>query len=43
MLARQQEIKKITKKLRFLQMLADEARSRSVRAEAALSLAIQCL
>lgn len=37
MLGRQQEIDNITKQLRAQQMLADEARSRSVRAEAALS------
>ena len=43
MLARQQEIESITKQLRAQQMLADEARSRSVRAEAALSQATQRL
>ncbi len=43
MLARQQEIDNITKQLRAQQMLADEARSRSVRAEAALSQAVQRL
>ncbi len=43
MLARQQEIENITKQLRAQQMLADEARSRSVRAEAALSQATQRL
>ncbi|OGB23457.1 MAG: chromosome segregation protein SMC [Burkholderiales bacterium RIFCSPLOWO2_02_FULL_57_36] len=43
MLARQQEIENITKQLRAQQMLADEARSRSVRAEAALSHATQRL
>ncbi|MYM72733.1 chromosome segregation protein SMC [Duganella sp. FT134W] len=37
MLGRQQEIDNITKQLRAQQMLADEARSRSVRADAALS------
>jgi chromosome segregation protein len=37
MLGRQQEIENITKQLRAQQMLADEARSRSVRAEAAVS------
>ncbi|MEV4778046.1 chromosome segregation protein SMC [Burkholderia sp. LMU1-1-1.1] len=37
MLGRQQEIENITKQLRAQQMLADEARARSVRAEAALS------
>ncbi|MYM22532.1 chromosome segregation protein SMC [Duganella sp. FT135W] len=37
MLGRQQEIDNITKQLRAQQMLADEARSRSVRAEAAVS------
>ncbi|SHN11959.1 condensin subunit Smc [Duganella sacchari] len=37
MLGRQQEIDNITKQLRAQQMLADEARARSVRAEAALS------
>jgi chromosome segregation protein len=43
MLARQQEIENITKQLRAQQMLADEAKSRSVRAEAALSHATQRL
>jgi len=43
MLARQQEIENITKQLRAQQMLADEARSRSVRAEAALSQSVQRL
>jgi len=43
MLARQQEIENITKQLRAQQMLADEAKSRSVRAEAALSQAMQRL
>ena len=43
MLARQQEIENITKQLRAQQMLADEAKSRSVRAEAALSQATQRL
>jgi chromosome segregation protein len=37
MLARQQEIDNLTKQLRAQQMLADEARARSVRAEAAVS------
>ncbi|SDF70870.1 MULTISPECIES: chromosome segregation protein SMC [unclassified Duganella] len=37
MLGRQQEIDNITKQLRAQQMLADEARSRSVRAEAAVT------
>ncbi|USX23464.1 chromosome segregation protein SMC [Oxalobacteraceae bacterium OTU3REALA1] len=37
MLGRQQEIENITKQLRAQQMLADEARARSVRAEASLS------
>lgn len=39
MLARQQEIENITKQLRAQQMLADEARSRAVRADAALTQA----
>ena len=39
MLARQQEIDNIGKKLRAQQMLAEEARARAVRAEAALSQA----
>jgi chromosome segregation protein len=43
MLGRQQEIDNITKQLRAQQMLADEARSRSVRADAALSQAMQRL
>ncbi|RZI42288.1 chromosome segregation protein SMC [Herbaspirillum sp. HC18] len=43
MLARQQEIENITKQLRAQQMLADEAKSRAVRAEAALSQAMQRL
>jgi chromosome segregation protein len=43
MLARQQEIENITKQLRAQQMLADEARSRSVRAEAALTQSVQRL
>jgi chromosome segregation protein len=43
MLARQQEIDNITKQLRAQQMLADEAKSRAVRAEAALSQATQRL
>ncbi len=43
MLARQQEIENITKQLRAQQMLADEARTRSVRAEAALSQVTQRL
>ena len=43
MLARQQEIENITKQLRAQHMLADEARTRSVRAEAALSHATQRL
>lgn len=43
MLARQQEIDNITKQLRAQHMLADEARSRAVRAEAALTQAIQRL
>jgi chromosome segregation protein len=43
MLARQQEIENITKQLRAQQMLADEAKSRSVRAEAALSQSVQRL
>ncbi|MES2076285.1 MAG: chromosome segregation protein SMC [Pseudomonadota bacterium] len=37
MLGRQQEIDNLSKQLRAQQMLADEARARSVRAEAALS------
>ena len=43
MLARQQEIENITKQLRAQQMLADEAKSRTVRADAALSQATQRL
>jgi chromosome segregation protein len=43
MLARQQEIENITKQLRAQQMLADEAKTRAVRAEAALSQATQRL
>ncbi|MGS0742770.1 chromosome segregation protein SMC [Glaciimonas sp. GG7] len=43
MLARQQEIENITKQLRAQHMLADEARSRSVRAEAGLTHATQRL
>ncbi|MDO9218025.1 MAG: chromosome segregation protein SMC, partial [Lacisediminimonas sp.] len=43
MLARQQEIENISKQLRAQQMLADEARTRSVRAEAALSHGVQRL
>jgi chromosome segregation protein len=43
MLARQQEIDNITKQLRAQQMLADEAKSRTVRADAALSQATQRL
>jgi chromosome segregation protein len=43
MLARQQEIENITKQLRAQQMLADEAKSRAVRADAALSQATQRL
>ncbi len=43
MLARQQEIENLTKQLRAQQMLADEAKSRAVRAEAALSQATQRL
>ncbi|MDB5838503.1 MAG: smc [Herminiimonas sp.] len=43
MLARQQEIENISKQLRAQQMLADEARTRSVRADAALSHAVQRL
>jgi chromosome segregation protein len=43
MLARQQEIENITKQLRAQHMLADEAKSRTVRAEAALSQATQRL
>ncbi|GGI16567.1 chromosome segregation protein SMC [Oxalicibacterium faecigallinarum] len=43
MLARQQEIENITKQLRAQQMLADEARSRAVRSESALTQATQRL
>ncbi|WP_420475080.1 chromosome segregation protein SMC [Noviherbaspirillum sp. ST9] len=43
MLARQQEIDNITKQLRAQQMLADEAKSRAVRAESALTQATQRL
>ncbi|HJU71559.1 MAG TPA: chromosome segregation protein SMC [Paucimonas sp.] len=43
MLARQQEIENITRQLRAQHMLADEARSRAVRAEAALTQAVQRL
>jgi chromosome segregation protein len=43
MLARQHEIENIAKQLRAQQMLADEARNRSVRAEAALTQATQRL
>ena len=43
MLARQQEIENIGKQLRAQQMLAEEAKSRAVRAEAALSQAMQRL
>ncbi len=43
MMARQQEIENITKQLRAQQMLADEARSRSARAESTLSQAMQRL
>jgi chromosome segregation protein len=43
MLARQQEIENITKQLRAQQMLADEAKSRTVRADSALSQATQRL
>ncbi|GIZ51179.1 chromosome segregation protein SMC [Noviherbaspirillum aridicola] len=43
MLARQQEIENLTRQLRAQQMLADEAKSRAVRAEAALSQAMQRL
>jgi chromosome segregation protein len=42
-LARQQEIENITKQLRAQQMLADEARTRSVRAESALTQLVQRL
>ncbi|HJV87100.1 MAG TPA: chromosome segregation protein SMC [Noviherbaspirillum sp.] len=43
MLARQQEIDNITKQLRAQHMLAEEAKSRAVRAEAVLSQAMQRL
>ncbi|WP_292933768.1 chromosome segregation protein SMC [Noviherbaspirillum sp.] len=43
MLARQQEIENIGKQLRAQHMLAEEAKSRAVRAEAALSQAMQRL
>ncbi|WP_326939557.1 chromosome segregation protein SMC [Actimicrobium sp. GrIS 1.19] len=43
MLARQQEIDNISKQLRAQQLLADEARSRSVRAEAAFTQGAQRL
>lgn len=43
MLARQQEIENIGKQLRAQQMLAEEAKSRAVRAEASLSHAMQRL
>jgi chromosome segregation protein len=43
MLARQQEIDNLTKQLRAQQMLADEAKTRAVRAEAAVSQAAQRL
>lgn len=43
MLARQQEIENLTKQLRAQQMLADEAKSRTVRADAALTQATQRL
>ena len=43
MLARQQEIENITKQLRAQQMLADEAKSRVVRVDAAMSQAAQRL
>ncbi|MDB5854769.1 MAG: Chromosome segregation protein [Herminiimonas sp.] len=43
MLARQHEIENIGKQLRAQQMLADEARSRAVRAEAALTQSVQRL
>jgi chromosome segregation protein len=43
MLARQQEIENITKQLRAQHMLADEAKSRLVRADAALTQATQRL
>lgn len=43
MLARQQEIENVSKQLRAQQMLADEAKSRAVRTDAALSQATQRL
>ena len=43
MLARQQEIDNLTKQLRAHQMLADEARSRAVQADSALTAAVQQL
>ncbi len=43
MLARQQEIDNLTRQVRAQQMLADEARQRSVRADAALSQGAQRL
>jgi chromosome segregation protein len=43
MLGRQQEIDNITKQLRAQQMLADEARARSVRADAAVTQSAQRL
>jgi chromosome segregation protein len=43
MLGRQQEIENITKQLRAQQMLAEEARARSVRADAAVSNATRVL
>jgi chromosome segregation protein len=43
MLARQHEIENLTKQLRAQQMLADEAKSRAVRSESALSQATQRL
>ena len=43
MLARQHEIENLTKQLRAQQMLADEAKSRAVRAEAALAQSTQRL
>ncbi|MGN6389838.1 MAG: chromosome segregation protein SMC, partial [Burkholderiaceae bacterium] len=43
MLARQQEIENLEKQLRAQRMLADEARSRAVRADAAVSQAAQRL
>ncbi|MBF8179424.1 chromosome segregation protein SMC [Herminiimonas contaminans] len=43
MLARQQEIENITKQLRAQHMLADEAKSRSIRSESAVTQATQRL